>query len=79
MVAANTPGQCVVLAFVRRISYKPMPMHHGFEILIGCGMIGFSLAGITGLTLWSRKIIEQIADSDRQTARHLIKQRNGDQ
>jgi|GEM_PF-5099962 len=28
-------------------------------------MVGFSLASITGLTLWSRKIIEQIADSDR--------------
>jgi len=40
-------------------------MHHGIEIVIGCTMVGFSLASITGLTLWSRKIIEQIADSDR--------------
>ena len=54
-------------------------MHHGIEILLGCGMVGFSLVSIAGLTLWSRKIIEQIADSDRQTARHLIKQLNGDE
>jgi hypothetical protein len=54
-------------------------MHHGFEILLGCGMVGFSLASIAGLTLWSRRIIEQIADTERQTARHLIKHLNGDE
>ena len=52
-------------------------MQYEVEILIGCVMVGFSLASIFGLTLWSRKIIERIADSDQQTARHLIKQLNG--
>ena len=47
--------------------------------MIGCTVVGISLASITSLTLWSRKIIEQIAESDRQTARHLIKQLNGNE
>ncbi len=42
-------------------------------------MVGVSLSSITGLTWGSRKIIEHIAESDRQTARHLIKQLNGDE
>ena len=53
-------------------------MHQEAEIIIGGVMVAFSLASILGLTLWSRKIIERIADSDRHTARHLIKQFNGD-
>jgi hypothetical protein len=47
------------------------------EIAIGGVMVGFSLAGLLGLTVWSRKIIERIARSERQTARHLIQQLNG--
>jgi hypothetical protein len=52
-------------------------MHDEVEIVIGCALVGFSLASIAGLTLWSREIIKQIANSDQQTARHLIKQLNG--
>jgi hypothetical protein len=52
-------------------------MHHEVEILIGCGLVSLSLTSILSLTLWSRKIIERIAASDLQTARHLIKQLNG--
>jgi len=52
-------------------------MHREIEILIGCGLVVFSLVSIFSLTLWSRKIIERIGTSDRQTARHLIKQLNG--
>lgn len=52
-------------------------MHREIEILIGCGLVVFSLASILTLTLWSRKIIERIAASDQQTARHLIKHFNG--
>jgi hypothetical protein len=54
-------------------------MQYEIEILIGCAMLGFSLASILGLTLWSRKIIERIAGSDQQTARHLIIQLNGNE
>jgi len=52
-------------------------MHLEVEILVGCALVGVSLASILSLTLWSRGIIERIAESEQQTARHLIKQLNG--
>ena len=65
------------LAFYPWISYKAQTMSSKIEIIIGCIMVGFSLASIIGLTLWSGRIIEHASGSRQQTARHLLKELNG--
>lgn len=52
-------------------------MQDTFEIVLGCILVGFSLIGILILTLWSRKIIEYVAQRDEATARHLLNELNG--
>ena len=54
-------------------------MFGDIEITIGCILVGTSLASITGLVIWSRLIIEYVADSEQQTARQLLKGLNGEQ
>jgi hypothetical protein len=48
------------------------------EIIIGCIMVCISVASLIGLTLWAGRIISYISHSEQQTARHLLKGRNGD-
>ena len=65
------------LAFWVNISYKARTMSSTVEIVIGCIMVGSSMASIIGLTLWSGRIIEHASSSSQQTARHLLKEMNG--
>ena len=52
-------------------------MQNNFEIALGCVLVAFSLACILLLTVWSRKIIEYVAQQDEATARHLLNELNG--
>lgn len=52
-------------------------MQDTFEIALGCVLVAFSLACILLLTIWSRNIIEYVAQQDKGTARHLLNELNG--
>jgi len=52
-------------------------MQDTFEIALGCVLVAFSLACIVLLTVWSRRIIEYVAQRDESTARHLLNELNG--
>ena len=67
----------IPLAFCPGISYNAESMSSTAEIIIGCILVGLSLASIIGLTLWSGRIIEHASGSRQQTARHLLKELNG--
>ena len=46
------------------------------DITIGIVVLGLSLGTVTGLVLWSRRIIERIASSDSKTTREILKELN---
>lgn len=68
----------IILAIRPTIPYKVLTMTNKAEIIIGCIMVGISLASLIGLTLWAGRIIAYISRSEQQTARHLLKGLNGD-
>lgn len=68
----------IILAFRQKIPYNPSTMTNRTEIIIGCFMVGVSLASLIGLTVWAGRIIAYISRSEQQTARHLLKGLNGD-
>lgn len=48
------------------------------DIIAGIVVLALALGVLTGLVLWSRRIIERIAASDSKTAREILKELNGE-
>ena len=48
------------------------------DIIAGVVLIAFALVSLTGLFLWSRRIIDRIAARNVHSARALMKELNGD-
>jgi len=48
------------------------------DTITGIATLACALGFLTGLVLWSRRIIERIASSDSNTAREILKELRGE-